>query len=50
MSTLSDFNVQGINGETVDLARYAGSVVLVVNVASHCGFTPQYEGLQALYE
>lgn len=50
MSTISDFNVQGINGETVDLARYAGSVVLVVNVASHCGFTPQYEGLQALYE
>ncbi|MFC7421972.1 glutathione peroxidase [Iodobacter arcticus] len=50
MSNLGDFSVQGIAGETVDLAQYAGSVVLVVNVASQCGFTPQYEGLQALYE
>jgi glutathione peroxidase len=50
MSNIGDFSVQGIAGETVDLAQYAGSVVLVVNVASQCGFTPQYEGLQALYE
>jgi glutathione peroxidase len=50
MSNIGDFSVQGIAGETVDLAQYTGSVVLVVNVASQCGFTPQYEGLQALYE
>ncbi|AMC35495.1 glutathione peroxidase [Janthinobacterium sp. B9-8] len=50
MSNIGNFSVQGIAGETVDLAQYTGSVVLVVNVASQCGFTPQYEGLQALYE
>src|SRR5699024_1182135 len=37
-----------IDGETVSFGQYAGHAVLVVNVASECGFTPQYEGLQAL--
>jgi glutathione peroxidase len=44
-----DFEAKTIDGETVKLSRYAGKVVLVVNVASRCGLTPQYEGLQALH-
>jgi len=44
------FDAKTIDGETVKLDRYAGKVLLVVNVASKCGFTPQYEGLEALYE
>ncbi len=39
-----------INGEAVDLAQYEGQVVMIVNVASKCGFTPQYEALEALYQ
>ena len=50
MTTLSDFHALAITGEDQPLARYAGQVVLVVNTASQCGFTPQYEGLQSLYE
>ena len=45
-----DFRMKDIDGETVDLEDYEGNVVLIVNVASRCGFTGQYAGLQSLYE
>lgn len=45
-----DFKVTDIHGEEVSLARYRGKVLLIVNTATGCGFTPQYEGLQDLYE
>ena len=44
------FQMKSLEGEDVDLAKYAGKVVLVVNVASRCGYTPQYEQLQQLHE
>jgi glutathione peroxidase len=47
--TLSDFSANRLDGRHQSLADYARQVVLVVNVASQCGFTPQYEGLEALY-
>jgi glutathione peroxidase len=50
MTTLFDFSARLGNGEERALADYRGRVVLVVNVASKCGFTPQYAGLQRLYE
>ncbi len=46
---LNDFSARLNSGETVSLGAYRGKVLLVVNVASKCGFTPQYAGLQALY-
>ncbi|WP_455717737.1 glutathione peroxidase [Anaerosporobacter sp.] len=45
-----DFKVKATNGEEVSLEKYKGKVVLVVNTATGCGFTPQYEGLEKLYE
>jgi glutathione peroxidase len=50
MTTLHDFSARAIDGQEVDLASYDGKVVLVVNTASKCGFTPQYQGLQELHQ
>ncbi|MGH9899929.1 MAG: glutathione peroxidase [Pyrinomonadaceae bacterium] len=48
-TSVYDFNMKDIDQKNVDLSQYKGKVVLIVNVASKCGFTPQYEGLQKLY-
>ncbi len=48
--SIYDFTVRDIDGKDVRLDSYRGKVLLVVNTASNCGYTPQYEGLQALYD
>ena len=50
MASIYDFSVADIHGKEQKLDHYKGKVMLVVNVASKCGFTPQYKGLEALYE
>jgi glutathione peroxidase len=49
MQTIADFTAKLPNGEEISLADKAGKVLLVVNTASKCGFTPQYDGLEALW-
>jgi glutathione peroxidase len=48
--TLFDFNMKTINGKDKALSDYRGKTILIVNVASKCGFTPQYKGLEELYQ
>ena len=49
MTAITDFHVRAADGSDEDLSAYAGKVLLIVNTASKCGFTPQYEGLEALH-
>ena len=48
--SLYDFNVKNIDGKEISLSQYKGKVLLIVNVASECGFTSQYKGLEKLYQ
>ena len=48
MSSIYDFAATSLAGEDVSLKRFAGQVLLIVNTASACGFTPQYKGLEKL--
>ena len=48
--TFFDFKINSINGDSLDISKYTGKTILLVNVASNCGFTKQYDGLQKLYD
>jgi glutathione peroxidase len=48
--TIYDFKVDGLSGDTIDFSKFKGKKILVVNTASKCGYTPQYEYLEKLYE
>jgi len=50
MTNFYEFEANDIKEKAIKMSKYAGNLVLVVNVASHCGFTPQYDGLEKLYQ
>ena len=50
MSEFYNFSINSLQGDAIDFSQFKGKPVLIVNTASKCGFTPQYEGLQALHE
>ena len=50
MAKIYDFKTIGNRGAEVDFAQFEGKVLMIVNTASKCGFTPQYDGLEALYQ
>lgn len=50
MASIYDFEAHSLTGQPMPLSQFAGKVLLIVNTASQCGFTPQYKGLQALYD
>ena len=50
MTTIYDFQAELLEGEQKNFADYQGKVLLIVNTASKCGFTPQFAGLEKLYE
>lgn len=50
MMTFYDFEAKKLNGQAVSMGEYKDKVIIVVNTASKCGFTPQYEGLEKLYQ
>ena len=48
--SIYSFKIKALDGSIIDFSKFKGKKILVVNTASHCGFTPQYEGLEKLYE
>lgn len=50
METIFDFTVDGLEGDEIDFSNFKGKPLLIVNVASKCGYTPQYDDLQKLHE
>lgn len=50
MTSIYDFKIKNIDGQEVPVSNYKGKALLIVNVASKCGFTPQYEGLEKLHK
>ncbi|NEX61444.1 glutathione peroxidase [Noviherbaspirillum galbum] len=49
MTSVYDFKAKGLDGKDIDLKQFQGKVLLIVNTASECGFTPQYKGLEEVY-